>query len=68
MLSVPGGTQVGYPDDCGCCSPEWGRSLVETCGLEACWVVLVLIWDLSGTRTEVVGLTGHSGSRYQLNE
>lgn len=60
MLSVPGGTLVGCPGGCGCCSPEWDKSLVETCGLAACWVEWVLTGDLSGTRTEAVGQTGRS--------
>lgn len=60
VLSVPGGMRVGCPGDCGCCSPEWGKSPVETCGLVACWVGWELIRDLSGTRIVAVGLTGHS--------
>lgn len=60
VLSVPGGTLVGCPGGCGCCSPEWDKSLVETCGLAACWVEWVLTGDLSGTRTGAVGRTGRS--------
>lgn len=48
------------PGGCGCCSPESGKNPVETCGLAACWVGWVLTGDLSGTRTEAVGPTGHS--------
>lgn len=36
VLSVPGDMFVGCPGGCGCCSPEWGKILVETCGLVAC--------------------------------
>lgn len=60
VLSVPGGMGVGCPGGCGCCSPEWGKSPAETCGLVACWAGWVLTGDLSGTRTGAVGLTGHS--------
>lgn len=63
MLSVPGDMLVGFPGGCGCCSPEWGKSLVETCGLVACWVGWVPTGDLSGTRTGAVGLTEHSERR-----
>lgn len=49
VLSVPGDMLVGCPGDCGCCSPEWGKSPVETCGLAACWVGWALTRDLSGT-------------------
>lgn len=54
---------MGYPDDCGCCSPVGGMNLVEMCGLAACWEELVPTEDLSGTRTEAVGLTGESERR-----
>lgn len=60
VLTVPGGMRAGCPGGCGCCSPEWGRSPVETCGLVACWAGWVLTEDLSGTRTVAVGPTGHS--------
>lgn len=63
MLSVPGDTLVGCPGGCGCCSLEWDKSPVETCGPAACWVGWLLTGDLSGTRTGVVGLTGHSERR-----
>lgn len=63
MLSVPGDMFVGCPGGCGCCSPEWGKILVETCGPAACWVGWVLTGDLSGTRTGAVGLTGCSEKR-----
>lgn len=36
VLSAPGCMSVGCPGGCGCCSPELGKSPVETCGLEAC--------------------------------
>lgn len=54
---------VGCPGGYGCCSPEWGKSPVETCGLAACWEGWVPTGDLSGTRTGAVGLTGHSEGR-----
>lgn len=60
VLAVPGDMFVGCPGGCGCCSLEWGKSPVETCGPAACWVGWVLTGDLSGTRTGAVGLTGHS--------
>lgn len=60
MLADPRDMLVGFPGGHGCCSPEWGKSLVETCGLVACWVGWVLTGDLSGTKTAAVGLTGHS--------
>lgn len=60
VRSVPGGTLVGCPGGCGCCSLEWGKSLVGTCGPAACWVAWELTGDLSGTRTGAVGLTGRS--------
>lgn len=60
VLSVPRDMLVGCPGGCGCCSPEWGRSLAEMCGLVACWVGWVLTGDLSGTKTGAVGPTGHS--------
>lgn len=60
MLTVPEDTSVGCPGGCGCCSPEWGKSLVETCGPAACWGGWVLTGDLSGTRTGAVGPTGRS--------
>lgn len=63
VLTVPGGMMVGCPGGCGCCSPGWGKSPVETCGLAACWVGWVLTGDLSGTRTGAVGLTGRSEGR-----
>ena len=63
VLSVPGDMLVGCPGGCGCCSPEWGKSPVETCGLAACWVGWVLTGDLSGTRTGAAGLTGRSERR-----
>lgn len=60
VLSVLGGTWVGCPGGCGCCSPEWSMSPVETCGLEACWVGWVPTGDLNGTRIGAVGRTGRS--------
>lgn len=51
---------MGFPGGCGCCSPEWSTSPVETCGLVACWVGWVLTGDPSGTRTVAVAQTGHS--------
>lgn len=42
---------MGSLGGCECCSPEWGMSPVETCGLVACWVVWVLRGDLGGTWT-----------------
>lgn len=60
VLSVPGDMLVGCLDGRGCCSPEWGKSPVGTCGLVACLVGWVLIGDLSGTRAGAVDQTGHS--------
>lgn len=60
VLADPRDMWVGFPGGRGCCSPEWGKSLVETCGLVACWVGWVLTGDLSGTKTAAVGPTGHS--------
>lgn len=59
-LSVPRDMLVGFLGGCGCCSPEWGRSLVEMCGLVAWSVGWVPTGDLSGTKTGAVGPTGHS--------
>lgn len=66
VLSVPGDTLGGCPGDCGCCSPEWGKSPVEMCGLVACWVGWVLTGDLSDTRTGAVGLIGRSEKRHNI--
>lgn len=63
VLSDPRDMSVGFPGGHGCCSPEWGKSLVEMCGLVACWVEWVLTGDLSGTKTGAVGLTGHSDKK-----
>lgn len=60
VLSVPGGRWVGCPGGCGCCSPEWGKNPVETCGPGACWVGWVPTGDLSGTRIVAAGPTGRS--------
>lgn len=60
VLTVPWDMFEGCPGGCGCCSPEWGTSLVETYGPGACWVGWVLTGDLSGTRTGAVGLAGRS--------
>lgn len=59
-LSVPGDMLVGFLGGCGWCSPGCCKSLVEMCGLAACWVGWVLTGDLSGTKTGAVGPTGHS--------
>lgn len=56
---------MGCPGGCGCCSPELGKSPVETCGLVACWVGLVLTTDLSGTTAGAVGQTGRSENTHE---
>lgn len=65
VLADPRDMLVGFPGGHGCCIPEWGKSLVETCGLVACWVGWVLTGVLSGTKTAAVGLTGHSEKKRQ---
>lgn len=60
VLSVQGGRWVGCPGDHGCCTPEWSKNPVETCGQAACWVGWVPTRGLSGTRTGAVGPTGRS--------
>lgn len=66
VRSVPGDMSVGFPGGCGCYSPGWGMSPVETCGLAAYLVGLVLTGGLSGTVTEAGGLTEHSERRRRI--
>lgn len=66
VRSVPGDMSVGFPGGCGCCSPGWGMSPVETCGLAACLVGLVLTGALSGTMTGAGDLTEHSERRRSI--
>lgn len=65
MLTGPEDRTVGCPGGCGCCSPGWGTSPVETCVPAACWGGSVLTEDLSGTRTGAGGRAGHSERRPQ---